>query len=414
MAILFKSLKLIQKDSILAPKDYFYNGEILRPFDGNENDIEEIVDCSNWLGSEGWIDLRCGVSEPGLEYQETFESLGEVLKVSGFAQAVVLPNTAPVIQSKNEVEFVKNKVKDFITDIHIQGAVTKDTKGDDLTEILDINHHGVQIFGDGIVPVSNSDRMMKILQYLQKFDGILFDQSYDPLLSIFGQMHEGYTSTALGMKGIPNLSEEVAIQKNVEILRYAGGNLHIQTVSTAKGVEAIRKGKEDGLNITADVSIYQLLFSDEDLNNYDSNLKVIPPFRGEEERAALIDGLKDGTIDAIVSNHQPKDFDSKHMEFDLADFGMSGLQTFLPAMVKLEKELGWPLLVQKVTTGPAKVIKDVSEAFSSLTLFDPNEAWVFDKKSNRSLSENSPFFNQTLKGKVKALINKGKFVRLDD
>ncbi|UCS93409.1 dihydroorotase [Echinicola marina] len=414
MAILFKSLKLIQGDSILAPQDYVFDGGILRPLEGEDEKFDEVVDVSNWLASEGWIDLRCGVGEPGFEYQETFESLGESLKYSGFTQAVIMPNTEPTIQSKNEVEFVKNKVKDFLTNIHIQGAVTKDTKGDDLTEILDINHHGVNIFGDGVVPVSNSDRMMKVLQYLQKFDGILFDQSYDPLLSIFGQMHEGYTSTALGMKGIPNLSEEVAIQKNIEILRYTGGNLHIQTVSTAKGVDAIRKAKADGLNISADVSIYQLLFSDEDLINYDSNLKVIPPFRGANDREAIIEGLKDGTIDAIVSNHQPKDFDSKHMEFDLAAFGMSGLQTFLPALVKLEKVLGWPLLIQKITSGPAKVIKDESKRLSAVTLFDPNEEWSFDKKSNKSLSENSPFFNQRLTGRVKAVINKGKFVRLDD
>ncbi|WP_215224562.1 dihydroorotase [Echinicola shivajiensis] len=414
MAILFKSLKLIQEDSISAPQDYLFDGDVLSLFDGNDDGNNEVIDCSKWLGSEGWIDLRCGVSEPGFEYQETFESLGESLKYSGFTQAVILPNTEPTIQSKNEVEFVKNKVSNFLTDIHIQGAVTKDTKGEDLTEILDVNHHGVKIFGDGVVPVSNSDRMMKVLQYLQKFDGILFDQSYDPLLSIFGQMHEGYTSTALGMKGMPNLSEEVAIQKNIEILRYTGGSLHIQTVSTAKGVDAIRQAKANGLNISADISIYQLLFSDEDLINYDSNLKVIPPFRGDEERNALIEGLKDGTIDAIVSNHQPKDFDSKHMEFDLAAFGMSGLQTFLPAMVKLEEELGWPLLIQKVTSGPSKVIKDQTKQFSSITLFDPEEEWVFDSKSNKSLSANSPYFNQTLKGKVKVVINKGKYARLDD
>ena len=413
MAILLKSLKLIQKETIKEASNYLYDGEKLSLYEGSEEGIEEVVDCSGWLGSSGWIDLRCGVGEPGFEYQETLESLGEVLKYSGFTQTVLLPNTDPVIQTKNEVEFVKNKVKDFLTDIHIQAAVTKDTKGDDLTEILDIHHHGVQIFGDGVVPVSNSDRLMKVLQYLQKFNGIFFDQSYDPLLAIFGQMHEGYTSTALGMKGIPSLAEEVAIQKNLEILRYTGGNLHLQTVSTVKGIEAIRKAKQEGLGVTADISLYQLLFSDKDLIDYNTNLKVLPPFRGAEERKALIEGLKDGTIDAIVSNHQPKDFDAKHMEFDLSAFGMSGLQTFLPGLVLLEKELGWPLLIEKITNGPAKVIRSTKESMESITIFDPNEEWTFDNTSNKSLSANSPYFNQRLKGKVKVVINKGKLVRLD-
>ncbi|WP_200980187.1 dihydroorotase [Echinicola sp. 20G] len=413
MAVLLKSLRLIQKDSIKPPLNYLYDGKEFKLYEGSEEGVEEIIDCSGYLGSSGWIDLRCGVGEPGFEYQETLESLGEALRFSGFTQAVVLPNTSPVIQSKNEVEFIKNKVSRFITDIHIQAAVTKDVKGEDLTEILDINHHGVNIFGDGIVPLSNSDRMMKVLQYLQKFNGILFDQSYDPLLAIFGQMHEGYPSTVMGMKGIPSLSEEVAIKKNIDILRYAGGSLHFQTVSTAKGVEAIRQAKAEGLKVSADVSLYQLLFSDDDLLEYDTNLKVLPPFRGKEDQEALVAGLKDGTIDAIVSNHQARDYDAKHMEFDLADFGMSGLQTFLPGMVQLEKELGWPLLIEKVTFGPSKIINSPKSQSESLTIFDPNEEWLFNRSSNKSLSSNSPYFNKTLKGKVKLVINKGEIARLD-
>ena len=414
MAVLLKSLKLIQKDTIGSPQNYAYDGNQVKPYEGDESEFDEIVDCAGWLGSAGWIDLRCGVGEPGHEYQETLASLDSALQSAGFTEAVLLPNTSPVIQSKNEVEFIKNKARDFFAKLHVHAAVTKDTLGEDLTEILDIHHHGVNIFGDGNVPLSNSDRMMKVLQYLQKFDGILFDQSYDPLLAIFGQMHEGYTSTSLGMKGIPSLAEEVAIQKNIEILKYTGGSIHFQTVSTRNGVAAIRKAKEEGLQVTADVSLYQLLFVDSDLENYDSHLKVMPPFRGKEDQEALLEGLKDGTIDAIVSNHQPRDYDAKHMEFDLADFGMSGLQTFLPGMVSLEAKLGWPLLIEKITTAPGRIIRCTGKEMTSLTVFDPAEEWVFNKQTNKSLSANSPFFNQTLKGKVKLVINKDKFARLDD
>jgi dihydroorotase len=413
MSVLFKSLKLIEDDLVQEVSDYYYNGEELqKTIDQTYPEETEVINCTGLLASRGWIDLRCFVGEPGLEHRETLESLGNALMASGFAEAVILPNTLPTIQSKNDVEFIKSKVRDFFTNINVQAAVTIDTKGEDLTEILDIHHQGVVVFGEGIIPLSNSDRMVKILQYLQKFNGLLFDHSYDPLLSIFGHMHEGFTSTRLGLKGIPSIAEEVAVEKNIQILNYTGGSIHFQTVSTAGAVKYIREGKKYGLNITADVSLYQLLFSDEDLSDFDTNLKVIPPFRGIKDRDALIEGLKDGTIDAIVSNHQPQDTDSKHMEFDLASFGMAGLHTFLPGLVKLEEELGWPLLVKKITQGPLEVLHRKNGPLTSLTIFDPEEEWHYDHMTNNSISYNTPWFNSTLKGKVKYMINKGKFEKI--
>jgi dihydroorotase len=353
------------------------------------------------LASKGWTDLRCGLGEPGQEYRETVESLCQSLTASGFAHALVMPNTDPVIQSKNEVDFVLNKAKLFSSQLQVMGAVTKNASGDDLTEILDMHFQsGLRFFGDGTKTLANSDRYMKILQYLQKFDGILFDHAYDPLLGIFGQMHEGEVSTKLGMKGIPNLAEDVAIQRNLEIIRYA-----------AKGVDLIRKAKAEGLQVTADVSIYQLIFSDGDLVTFDSNYKVKPPFRGNEDRKALIKGLEDGTIDSIVSNHQPHDFDSKFAEFDLAAFGMAGLQTFLPAMVKLSEKIGWELLIEKITKGPEKVIGKLPD---SLTIFDPEEKWIYNEKSNKSLSSNNPWFGMELQGRVKYVIQKGQLIKTDE
>jgi dihydroorotase len=350
--------------------------------------------------------------EPGEEYRESLDSLGELLAASGFTKAVLMPNTKPAIQTKNEVQYVQSKAKNWITDLVVQAAATKDCKGEDFTDILDLHHEGIFVFGDGTHPISNPDRLLKILQYLQKFDGLLFDQTYDPYLALFGQMHEGVASTRLGMKGIPNLSEEIAVHRNLEILKYAGGKLHLQTISTKGAVDKIREAKKEGLKVTADVSLYQLLFSDEDMASFDTNLKVMPPYRGKEDRKALIKGLKDGTIDSIVSNHQPQDFDAKFMEFDLAAFGMAGLQTFLPGIAKLSEELTWPLLISKITEGPAKVLGLDAAKIENLTIFDPEENWVFDQKSNKSLSANMPWFNTTLKGKVKFVINKGRFVKI--
>lgn len=413
MAVLLKNLKLIQDGKILEASDYSVEaGLISRVKDAITSRFADEIDCSGFFASKGWIDLRCGLGEPGQEYRETIQSLCQSLTFSGFSKAIVMPNTDPVIQSKNEVDFVLNKAKSYSSELMVMGAVTKHASGEELTEILDMHFQsGVRIFGDGINTLSNSDRYMKILQYLQKFEGILFDHAYDPLLAIFGQMHEGELSTKLGMRGMSNLAEDVAIQRNLEIIRYAGGKVHFQTVNTAKGIDLIRKAKFEGLHITADVSIYQMIFSDSDLVTFDSNYKVKPPFRSEEDRQAILEGLKDGTIDAIVSNHQPQDFDSKFAEFDLAAFGMAGLQTFLPAMVKLSGELGWGLLIDKVTAGPERI---VGASADSLTIFDPQEKWVFDERSNKSLSANSPWFGMELQGKVKYVVQKGQLIPINE
>ena len=413
MSILFQGLKMITSSGIQKAQDFiFQEGKLIPAANEDYSKSYDVLDCSGLFASQGWIDLRCGLGEPGLEYKETIHSLCESLTVSGFAGAVVMPNTEPVIQSKNEVDYLLNKSKKYKTELYVQGAVTKDTDGENLTEILDMHHQSdVTIFGDGTRTLANGDRLMKILQYLQKFNGVLFDHAYDPLLAIFGQMHEGDHSTRLGMKGIPNLAEDVAIQRNIEILKYSGGRLHFQTVSTAKGVELIRAAKKEGLNITCDVSIYQLIFTDQDLLDFNPDYKVKPPFRGEKDRSALIEGLKDGTIDAIVSNHQPQDYDSKFMEFDLAAFGMIGLQTFLPAMVKLESELSWEILIQKVTEAPRSIIQKKNDSW---TIFDPNEKWTYSRKSNKSLSQNSPWFGQELTGKVKFVIQKGELIKIDE
>lgn len=414
MAKLLQSLTFIDGNTVHSPKDYIYTGsEILPKSDNYPGNIDEIIDCTGLFASRGWVDLRCVSGEPGEEHKESLESLGELLKAGGFAKAVLMPNTHPAIQDKNDIQFLRSKTKNWITDLVINAAATKDCKGDDFTDILDIHQEGVDIFGDGLNPISNPDRLMKVLQYLQKFNGTLFDQSYEPLLALFGQMHEGVVSTRIGMKGIPNLAEEVAVQKNIEILKYAGGKIHFQTISTKGAVESIRKAKNAGLKVSADVSIYQLIFSDEDLLSFDTNFKVMPPFRGKEDREALIEGLKDGTIDAIVSNHQPQDFDAKHMEFDLAHSGMLGLQTFLPSLVKLSKELGWPLLISKITEGPLRILGEKNEKIHQLTVFDPSETWVYDKKSNLSHSTNHPWFGEILQGKVKFVINSDRLVKVN-
>jgi len=415
MTVRFQSLKIITEKEILPAADYVFDGKTIKAA-SNENTGEDqiLVDCKGLLGSKGWIDLRCFSGEPGQEYRETLESLANALIQGGMTEAVLLPNSNPPIQSKSEVAYLKNNSNLLFPTFHVQAAVTKNFEGKELTEMLDLNHYGVKLFGEGLVSLSHSDRMMKALQYLQKFNGVLFDQSQDPMLALFGQMHEGIPSTMLGLKGIPDLAEEVAVQKNLEILRYTGGKLHFQTVSTRGAMEHIRQAKKEGLAVTADVSIYQLLFTDDDLLDFDTRLKVLPPFQGKAQQEALIEGLQDGTIDALVSNHVPHELDAKNMEFDLSPFGMAGLPTFVPAVVKLSKELGYPLLIEKLTKGPQTILGNKANVWDSLTVFDPNEEWLFDEKSNASLAANNPYFNQSLNGKVKYLINQGKIEGLNE
>jgi dihydroorotase len=413
MSFLFKGLRIIDSKGLSSPTDFlFIKGILTQEFDFALASKAKTINASGWMLSEGWVDLKCGLGEPGFEYKETIASLADSLISSGFAAAVIQPNTHPTVQSKGEVEFILNRSKKFTPEFIIQGAVTIDTAGEDLTEMLDMHmQSGVKIFGEGVKPLSNGDRFMKVNQYLQKFDGILFDHSYDPLLSLFGQMHEGENSTKLGMKGIPSLAEFSAIQRNIEIVRYTGGKVHFQAVSTKESVSLIRTAKAEGLKVSADVSIYQLIFKDGDLMDFDPNLKVKPPFRGDSDRQALIEGLKDGTIDALVSNHQPEDFDSKFMEFDLANFGMAGLQTFLPALVILERELGWELLIQKITSGPKSIIpQDLS---NSWTIFDPQQVWNYNHDSNKSLSSNNPWFGSEMTGQVKFVIQKGQLTQVN-
>ncbi|SNS67083.1 dihydroorotase [Belliella buryatensis] len=413
MTILLKSLSFIDSKGIHKPDDYIFDGESLIKTAPNLSvKIDQTLDCTGLFGSAGWVDLRCMACEPGEEYKESLDSLGDLLQASGFSKAVLMPNTHPAIQNKSDLQFLKNKTYGWFTEAVIQTSITKENKGEDFTDILDLNAQGAFVFGDGLHPLSNPDRLAKVLQYLQKFDGILFDHSYEPLLALFGQMHEGLISTRIGMKGIPSLAEEIAVKKNLDILKYTGGRMHFQTISTKGAVEAIRLAKGEGLDVTCDTSIYHLLFSDEDLLTFDANFKVMPPFRDKENITALVAGLKDGTIDALVSNHQPQDFDAKHMEFDLAQPGMIGLQTFLPAMIKLSDEFGWELLISKITDGPRRVLGEDLSSINSLTIFDPSEDWHYNHKSNLSLSSNHPWMDSTLQGKVKFVIKKNKLNKL--
>jgi dihydroorotase len=412
---------LIRSALIVSPQSPFHkkkknvliqNGRIEEIGDKNYN-ADKVIEAEGMILSAGWFDLGTFVGDPGQEQKEDLLSLAKTAAAGGFTEVAVLPNTHPTIQSKNEVSYVTANNESRLVQIHALAAVTKNCKGEELTEMIDLHEAGAIAFTDGLKPVWHTDIFLKSLQYLQKFDGLLIDQPEDIWLNMFGQMHEGVASTMLGLKGMPRIAEEVAISKNLELLGYAGGRLHFAKVSTAKAIDLIRSAKKKGLNVSCDIAAYQPLYTDEVLNDFDTNYKVNPPLREKADQDALIKGLKDGTIDVLVSNHVPHEVESKFLEFDLSEFGLINLQTFASQLVSLSRWVEIEELIEKVTDAPRKLLKvqpvviDV-DTKANLTLFDPNREWVFTHDSNYSKAKNSPWLGSNLKGKVVAVFNNSK------
>jgi dihydroorotase len=412
---------LIRSALIVSPQSPFHkkkknvliqNGRIEEIGDKNYT-ADKVIEAEGMILSAGWFDLGTFVGDPGQEQKEDLLSLAKTAAAGGFTEVAVLPNTHPTIQSKNEVSYVTANNESRLVQIHALAAVTKNCKGEELTEMIDLHEAGAIAFTDGLKPVWHTDIFLKSLQYLQKFDGLLIDQPEDIWLNMFGQMHEGVASTMLGLKGMPRIAEEVAISKNLELLGYAGGRLHFAKLSTSKAIDLIRSAKKKGLNVSCDIAAYQPLYTDEVLNDFETNYKVNPPLREKADQDALIKGLKDGTIDVLVSNHVPQEVESKFLEFDLSEFGLINLQTFASQLVSLSRWVEIDELIEKVTDAPRKLLKvqpvviDV-DTKANLTLFDPNREWVFTPDSNYSKAKNSPWLGNTLKGKVIAVFNNSK------
>lgn len=379
----------------------------------------DIFDADGLYLSAGWFDMRAFLPEPGFEYKDKLDSFSASASFGGFTDVAILPNTEPLLQNKDLVQFIKYKSEQKITSIHPIACLTKDCKAESLSEILDLHFGGAVAFSDGLKSINQSGIILRALQYLQSFDGLFINFADEKSLSAGGQMHEGTVSTSLGMKGLPAVSEEIAIQKAIQLLEYAGGRMHFSTISTGKSVNLIRQAKAKGLKLTCDVAAYQLAFTDADLQDFDTNFKVMPPLRSQADQNSLWEGLADGTIDTIVSNHIPQDEESKKLEFDLADFGMLSLETSFGSLNLLRKDkLSLEQLIQKWTISPRRILKQnqvsIKEGeLAKLTLFDPEKEWIFEKNDIQSKSKNSPFVGKKLKGKVVAVFNQNKNIFFD-
>ena len=371
----------------------------------------EIDGSSNTYLSPGFVDVFSQFSDPGFEQKETLESGAAAAAVGGFTEVFVVPNTSPAISTKSGVEYIVQKTKDLSVAIRPLGSVTKNCEGKELAEMYDMYSSGAIAFSDGLRPVQSSQILLKALQYVKSFDGVIIQMPVDKNIAPGGLMNEGIISTQLGLPGIPAIGEELLIARDIGLLEYTGSRLHITGVSTAKGIELIKEAKAAGLNITCSVTPYHLYFCDEDLMSYDTNLKVAPPLRSKEDREALRNAVIDGTVDCIASHHIPQHYDDKVCEFEYAKPGMIGLQTSFAVVNTVLPQLSIERLVQLFSFNarsifhlPTGRIEEGSNA--EFTLFSKDENTVFTTDTSRSKSFNAPFLNMPLKGKIKGIIGK--------
>ncbi|MHA4736539.1 dihydroorotase [Dyadobacter sp. MSC1_007] len=422
MKLLIRSVRVIDKKSAFngQVKDILIaGGKIEKIGDGLEADGAEVVEAGGLSVSAGWLDMRVQSRDPGFEHKEDLKSVREAAARGGFTEIVLLPNTQPVVDSKDTLNYIRHSGTGGLVTLRPAAAVTRKTEGVDFTEMMDLHEAGAVAFTDGEHPVQNADLLLKTILYLRPLNALLMNRPEDRQLTLYGQMHEGVTSTLIGMKGMPSLAEEMMLIRDLKLLEYAleqntydtaAPVLHISLVSTTQAVALIREAKAKGLPVSCDVAAHQLAFEDKDLLGFDTNLKVNPPFRSAAELEAIRRGLADGTIDAIVSDHNPQDEESKNLEFDHADFGITGLETAF-SLVLMHSNLNVEDIVEKLTAAPRRILRLPEVALeegaeANLTFFEPDAEWVFNKSYSKS--KNTPFLGQTLKGKVRGVINNGK------
>jgi dihydroorotase len=415
MNVLIKDALILHKGSThhRKKKDILISKGKIKKIASGIKEEGKIIQGKRLMVSIGWFDMRANFFDPGLEHKEDIISGCEAAAAGGFTGVALLPNTKPSIQSKNDISYILAKAARCLPDIYPYGSVTRDNKGEEITEMIDQYTAGAVAFTDGERTIWNTDIMLKALLYVEKFKGLIINIPQEKWLNMLGHMHEGHTSTIIGTKGLPGIAEEIMIERDLRIVGYSGGKVHFSNISTAESVNLIRRAKRKGMDITCDIAAHQIAFTDSDLIDFDTNLKVIPPFREKKDVRALLKGLEDGTIDVITSSHTPQDIESKVLEFDHADFGITGLQTVYPILVNELGPNGWNIFLDKITVNPRQrlglALPDLEEgAEANITVFDPTAEWTFDENSNQSRSLNSPFLGRDLKGKVMAVFNKGK------
>jgi dihydroorotase len=365
--------------------------------------------------SPGWVDIFSHFCDPGYEYKETLESGSNAAAAGGFTDVFVIPNTKPVIDSKSQVEYVRSRSAFLPVNIHPIGALTKGLEGKDLAEMYDMRNSGAVAFSDGTSPVQSAGLLLKGLQYVKAFGGVVIQIPDDRSVGANGLMNEGIVSTRLGLPGKPMMAEELIIARDIKLARYTDSRLHFTGVTSPRSLEYIRRAKEGGLAVTCSVTPYHLFFTDAQLVNYDTNLKVFPPLRDDASVAVLKQAVLDGTIDCVASHHLPHEYDSKIVEFEYAKAGMTGLDIAYAALLTAIPGLTVEKTVSLLSYRPREIFgmeqPTIAEGkMASLSLFDPSGTTRVGEDMLQSKSKNTAFLGQILRGRALGIVNGGRVV----
>ncbi len=380
---------------------------------------DRAIDCTGRIIVPGLIDMHVHLREPGQEYKETLQSGSEAAAAGGVTTLCCMANTRPVIDDSTPVAWVVKRSKEIgLADIIPYACVTKGMQGEELTEMGNILSAGACGFSDDGKPIMSGEVMRRALEYSKYFGSYIACHEEENTLFNKGAIHEGAVSARCGLRGAPAEAESVMIARDMELARLTGGRAHICHVSSRHSVELIRRGKADGLNVTAEVTPNHLTLTDEACADYNTASKVNPPLRTEADRQALLDGLKDGTLDCVASDHAPHHRDDKFKEYDHAAFGMLGLQMIIPLLASQIRagKYSWPEFVKITSYNPAKILGlsdrgQIKKDFAAdIVVIDPNADYIFDEKINRSKSVNTPFWGKKLTGRAVLTLKNGKTV----
>ena len=398
-------------------KDIFINNGTI---DGIEDHIETrenvvFVQEDELIVSPGWVDSFAHFNDPGFEFKETLLSGSQAAAAGGFTEVFTLPNTSPVVDAKSQVEFITAKNHASTIQVHPLGAISKRIEGKELAEMFDMYNSGAIAFTDGLFPVQSSGLLLKALQYVKAFNGVILQMPIDRSIQPNGLMHEGILSAQLGLPGIPAIAEELMIEKMISLLRYTESKLHIAGVSSGRSLELIKAAKKEGLRLTCSIAPYHLFFCDEDLKDYDTNLKTPLPLRSRTDMIALREATRNGDIDIVASFHLPQEDDNKQCEFEYAGAGMNVIQNSFQVLNTVLPDLSNEQLTGLLSSNARRIFGlptpnlQVGQQ-AEITLFNRNQEEVVRRQALRSRSNNNPFTDKTLRGKVFGIINKGKLL----
>ena len=368
--------------------------------------------------SQGWFDMHVNFGQPGFEQRETIENGLNAAAKGGFTEVLLMPNTNPSIDNSSMIDFIKGFSKRNVVKIQVAGNLTFSQEGKNIVEIHDMTNNGCIAFTDDKKSIQNNELMKIALLYIKNSSSLLMNFPNDSKIQKNGVINEGKISTQLGLKGIPNIAEEMMLDRDITLCDYTESKIHESYISTERSVDKIKKAKEKGINITSDVALHNIFLTEEQVNNFDTRFKVLPPLRTKNDNKAIINGLKDGTIDVITSDHNPFEEETKKLEFDNAEFGIIGLESAFGLINKhLEKHLTLNEIIDKISNNPRKILglknNSIEEGnYANLTLFNPSNKWEFKENDIVSKSKNSPFVGEELKGKALAIYNNNRFKEL--